>query len=176
MEKRKQYKNVYLSLGSNLANRKSNLTRALSLLSDVSKIRRVSPIYQTVPIEFEQQPNFLNMACLLSTSYEPQEFLKVVKRIEKMMGRKKSFKNGPRLIDIDIIFWGNQVISDEHLQVPHPRASQREFVLRPISRISPSFVHPILRKTVTSLLKALQPQGVRYFAKAPNIQDIIEGK
>ncbi len=116
------------------------------------------------------------MTCLISTSYEPQEFLKKLKNIEKSMGREKSFKNGPRLIDIDIIFWGNDVIDTQTLQVPHPRTAPREFVLRPLARIAPSFVHPILHKTVASLLRALEPQGVRYFAKPPSIQDIIDSK
>lgn len=142
----------------------------------MATLHKVSPVYQTAPVGFEKQPDFLNMACLISTSYKPREFLKAIKAIEKTMGREKSFKNGPRLIDIDIIFWGKNVINDKNLQIPHPRATQREFVLRPMARISPSFVHPTLGKTVLSLLKVLEPQGVRYFSRDPSIQDIIEEK
>ncbi len=175
MATRKQA-NVYLSLGSNLGNRKANLLNAISLLSGISTVRKLSPIYKTAPVGFEKQPDFLNIACLVSTTYEPQGFLKEIKVIEKKLGREKTLKNGPRLIDIDIIFWGNEVIKTKNLQVPHPRAHQREFVLRPLSRIAPSFVHPLLHKSVSSLLASLEPQGVRYFSKAPLIHDIIESK
>lgn len=168
--------NVYLGVGSNLGNRKANLLSAISLLSGISTVRKLSPIYQTSPVGFEKQPDFLNMACLVSISYEPEEFLKEIKAIEKKLGREKSFKNGPRLIDIDILFWGKEVIKTKNLQVPHPRAAEREFVLRPLSRIAPSLVHPLLRKSVSSLLASLEPQGIRYFSKAPLIQDIIESK
>ncbi len=158
---------VYLSLGSNLGNRKANLSAALSMLSSVSDIKKLSPIYQTAPLGFEKQPNFLNMACLVSTRCSPKGFLREIKKIEKTVGRKKTFKNGPRVIDIDIIFWGNSVIDDRNLQVPHPRAAQRGFVLRPLARIAPSFVHPTLHKTIESLLRSVEPQGVRYFSKPP---------
>lgn len=167
------HKNIYLSLGSNVGSRKTNLLKTLSLISGASEVLKVSPIYQTDPIGFEKQAKFLNMTCLVFTSYEPHDFLKKLKDIEKSIGRQKSFRNGPRLIDIDIIFWDNDVINTKALTVPHPKAAQREFVLRPLARIAPSFVHPILNKTVASLLKSLEPQGVRYFTKAPPIKDII---
>lgn len=111
------------------------------------------------------------MCCTTYTSDEPLEFLNIIKGLEKTLERKESFRNGPRVIDIDIIFWGYEVVKKKELTIPHPRTAEREFVLRPIADLSPSFVHPVLHKTVTSLLKALEPQGVRYFEDAPRIQD-----
>ncbi len=154
---------VYLSLGSNLGNRQENLDRALKLLSERMRMGKVSSIYDTEPIGPIDQPRFLNLAAEAFTNLKPEGLLMMVKGIEQKMGRY-SRSGEPRIIDIDIIFYGDQVIDTPELKIPHPEMSRRSFVLMPLTEIAPDFIHPVLKKSVKELNKAIkEKQGVMKF-------------
>ncbi|MDH5364876.1 MAG: 2-amino-4-hydroxy-6-hydroxymethyldihydropteridine diphosphokinase [Dehalococcoidia bacterium] len=142
---------AYLCLGSNLGDREKNLTRALSLLSQELKLEKVSSIYETEPVGYKEQPLFLNMVCQGATNLNPQELLSLAKAIESRMGRAPSFPNAPRPIDIDILFYDNKIIKTKDLTIPHPRLTDRAFVLVPLAEIAPELVHPELGKSITEL-------------------------
>lgn len=149
-----EYHPVFLSLGSNLGRRRLNLARALQKLRESSiEIRRVSSLYITEPVDMPEQPDFLNLACQLKTSLDGENLLAICLKIEKEMGRVRSIRRGPRLIDIDIIYIGSQVINTADLIVPHPRRLQRRFVLEPISEIAPDFPDPVTKSPVSTLLR-----------------------
>jgi 2-amino-4-hydroxy-6-hydroxymethyldihydropteridine diphosphokinase len=151
---------VYLSLGSNLGNRQENLDRALKLLSERMRMGKVSSIYDTEAVGPISQPRFLNLACEVFTRLAPEGLLALVKGIELKMGRY-SRSGEPRIIDIDIVLYGDQVINTPSLVVPHPKMHERSFVLIPLAEIAPDFVHPVLKKTMKELNKAIkEKQGV----------------
>ena len=137
---------VILALGSNIAPAKGNLDRALKALSAVGTIKEVAPYIISKPEGFENQDDFINTVAVLSTPYEPMPLLKKLKALEKELGRTPTFKNGPRVIDLDILFYDErEVFEDEpehFLIIPHPRLTEREFVLKPLSYIRPDLVHP----------------------------------
>lgn len=133
---------VYLSLGSNLGDRRANLKRALRLLEDSVEIKKVSSIYDTEPVGVGEQPRFLNMVCRIDTDMSPMQLLSLVKGIEADMGRDLSLRDAPRVIDIDIIFHGDTIIVSPELTIPHPRMRERAFVLVPLTEIAPDLVHP----------------------------------
>ena len=151
---------VYLSLGSNLGNRQENLDRALKLLAERMRLGKVSSIYDTEAVGPVTQPRFLNLAAEAFTHLKPEGLLALVKGIEQKMGRYS--KTGqPRIIDIDIIFYGDQTVNTEDLTIPHPEMEKRSFVLIPLAEIAPEAVHPVLKKTVRELNKAVkEKQGV----------------
>lgn len=153
---------VWLGLGSNLGDREANLREALQLLSRKVAIEQVSSIYETEPIGYQEQPWFLNLACRGLTQLKPSELLSFVKEIEKQLGREPSFPNAPRPIDIDILFYGEQIINSKDLIIPHPRLSERAFVLIPLAEISPGLIHPVFQRSISELLAALSgSQSVR---------------
>ncbi|MBU2541105.1 MAG: 2-amino-4-hydroxy-6-hydroxymethyldihydropteridine diphosphokinase [Candidatus Omnitrophica bacterium] len=128
---------VYLGLGSNIGNRRENIKRALSLLNkDGLKIREVSKLIETEPVGLRQQRKFLNAVACLSTELSPIKLLRKVKRIEKEMGRKSSVRFGPRIIDLDILIYGNLKLKSKELTIPHPRMHKRDFVLKPLSSLT----------------------------------------
>ena len=154
---------VYLSLGSNLGNRQSNLDQALKLISERMRLGKVSSIYDTEPVGLVNQPRFLNLACEVVTHLSPEGLLALLKGIEQKMGRY-SRSGEPRNIDIDIVLFGDQVVNVPGLIIPHPKMHERAFVLIPLAEIAPDFVHPVLNKTIKELDKAVKEvQGVMKF-------------
>ena len=153
-------KDIFLALGTNLGDREANLRSAKELLAPKIVVERESAIYVTPPWGYEDQPEFLNQVIRVRTYLRPLALLKVLKRIEKGMGRQETFRNGPRLIDLDILIYGQQVIQKNNLCIPHPRMHERAFVLVPLCEIAPDFVHPVLKETVQTLLSRVDTQGV----------------
>lgn len=146
---------VVLLLGTNLGNRENNLQLAISLLTGlVGNLIKQSSIYETAAWGLENQPNFLNQIIILSTSQSPKFLMKTILKIEKKMGRERLVKMGPRIIDIDILFYENRIINKPSLTIPHPRIQFRRFVLVPLNELQPNYLHPILNKSVKDLLIA----------------------
>jgi 2-amino-4-hydroxy-6-hydroxymethyldihydropteridine diphosphokinase len=151
---------VYFSLGSNLGNRQENLDRALKLLSERMRMGKISSIYDTESIGNVDQPRFLNLACEAFTRLAPEGLLALVKAIEQKMGRY-SRTGEPRVIDIDILLYGDRVVDNPNLVIPHPKMAERSFVLVPLTEIAPDVIHPVLKKTIKELNKAIKEvQGV----------------
>ncbi len=144
-------KTVYLSLGSNLGDREANLRAALRLLNP----RRVSPIYETEPVDHTAQPFFLNLVAEVETSLMPMQLLSHTQRIERDLGRKRTIPKGPRTIDIDILLYGTTIIASKRLEIPHPRLHERRFVLKPLADLAPDLRHPVTHLTVREMLQAL---------------------
>jgi 2-amino-4-hydroxy-6-hydroxymethyldihydropteridine diphosphokinase len=144
---------VYLGLGSNLGKKEDQIRTAITLISKICKVERVSPLYLTEPVDFSDQDWFLNCAIEIETDLTPQSLLSSLKSIERKLGRKKTIKNGPRSIDIDILFYGEQVIQTKNLVIPHPLLHERLFVLQPMMDLNPSFMHPVLHKTIQELFE-----------------------
>jgi 2-amino-4-hydroxy-6-hydroxymethyldihydropteridine diphosphokinase len=152
-------KTVYLSLGSNLGDRAANLRTALEKLGELGEIEAVSSFYETEPMEFAAQPWFLNCAVALATDLMPRQLLAAVLRLEQEMGRRRLQPKGPRLIDIDILLFGNSVVDTPQLTVPHPAMHERRFVLEPLAEIAPAARHPVLHRTVREMRDALPAGG-----------------
>jgi 2-amino-4-hydroxy-6-hydroxymethyldihydropteridine diphosphokinase len=161
---------VYLGLGSNLGDRKQNLAQALELMSKHLVIEQISSIYETEPVGYKEQPLFLNAVCRISSAISPKKLLRLTKKIEAKLGRTPGFPNAPRPIDIDILLYGDEVLNDKELTIPHPRLAERAFVLVPLAEITPDLIHPVNGKTVRELLYNLgNVTGVRKWAEAGEI-------
>tara|TARA_A100001234_G_scaffold753_1_gene631 strand:- start:2020 stop:2496 length:477 start_codon:yes stop_codon:yes gene_type:complete len=148
------YSKVYLSVGTNLGNRENNISNCIDYLEKISEIKNISKIYETVPYKVQiEQSNFLNLALEINFFESAENLLIEINKIEKELGRvRSSIRNEPREIDIDIIFFGNQIINKKDLVVPHPRFRERLFVLEPLNDIAPDFLDPITNKTINQLL------------------------
>ncbi len=146
---------IYLSLGSNIGDRRKNIEKALSELekNNIEKIR-ISSFYETEPVGPKQR-NFYNIAGKFGTSLSPIELLKTLKQIEKRLGRTKTYRWGPRVIDIDILFYGNEIINTKSLIIPHKEIQNRAFVLIPMKEIAPKFIHPKIHKQIITLCKEI---------------------
>ena len=139
---------IFLAMGSNLGDRQANITEALQKLRAAVTVNKISAAYDTDPVGYLDQPRFLNIAVDASTDLAPRDLLAFVKTIEKKMGRKPSFRNAPRTIDIDILFYDDLTLNEgEDLIIPHPRAAERAFVLVPMAELAPDFVHPTAQRT-----------------------------
>ncbi|MBC8167733.1 MAG: 2-amino-4-hydroxy-6-hydroxymethyldihydropteridine diphosphokinase [Bryobacteraceae bacterium] len=153
---------VYLSLGSNLGNREEMLRTAIEALhSEDCRIERVSPVYETEPMYLTAQGEFLNLVVEAHSTLFPVRLLTRIARIERETGRRRSVRNGPRLIDIDIVLFGKFVVNTKDLQIPHPRMAERRFVLEPLVELAPELRHPVTGKTMRQLLADLPPALIR---------------
>jgi 2-amino-4-hydroxy-6-hydroxymethyldihydropteridine diphosphokinase len=149
---------VHLGIGTNLDDRHANIDRALRAISHLARITRVSRIYESAPVGFAEQPPFWNLVVRASTALPPAELLTRLKEIERSMGRVPTFRNGPRLIDIDILFYDDMIVDDGSLSIPHPRAHERAFVLRPLYEVAPGLVDPRTGALVADGLSAVAEQ------------------
>lgn len=147
---------IYLSLGSNLGDRLANLHSAIAALpaSGINS-QRISAIYETEPVDYLDQPWFLNCVVEAETSLEPLPLLGALQAIEKSLGRKKEIPKGPRVIDVDILLYDAETIAGPELQIPHPRMHLRRFVLAPLAALAPNLTHPALYATIAELLDHL---------------------
>ena len=146
---------VYLGLGSNLGDKRGNIQRAVERLREISTGLAVSSMYETTPVGVTLQPTFVNAVCGMWTGLGAFKLLQEIREIQRESGVRGPVLNGPRMLDIDILLYGGLVIDLPHLTVPHPRMTEREFVLRPLAEIAPGVVHPVSKKTAAELLADL---------------------
>ncbi|MBI3968197.1 MAG: 2-amino-4-hydroxy-6-hydroxymethyldihydropteridine diphosphokinase [Chloroflexi bacterium] len=151
---------VFLGLGSNLGDRKANLRLAVRRLRELMQITRVSSLYETGPVGFPDQPDFLNAVAEAETILSPSGLLTVIKEVEESLGREPTFRYGPRAIDVDVLLYDDIVFHGLELEVPHPRLHERRFVLEPLVELAPDVVHPVLLRPVSAILADL-PEGER---------------
>jgi 2-amino-4-hydroxy-6-hydroxymethyldihydropteridine diphosphokinase len=152
-------KTSYLSLGSNLEDREHNLRRAIDALRSHGEITAVSSLYETEPVEFAAQPWFLNCAVAFESEKLPRQLLSAILQIEQSMGRRRTQAKGPRLIDIDILLFGQSVVETGSLTIPHPAMHERRFVLEPLTEIAPDVRHPVFKRTMRQLRDDLPAGG-----------------
>ena len=157
--------NAYLLLGSNMGNSQEQLQTAIKFINTaIGEVTRQSALYRTAAWGNTNQPDFLNQVIIAKTELNAAETLQQILSIEKTMGRIRTIKNAPRMIDIDILFFNNEIISEKQLTVPHPEIANRRFVLVPLNELSKNLVHPLLNKTIHQLLQeCTDPLDVKKF-------------
>lgn len=148
---------VYIGVGSNLGNRMKNIKMALKEISKLknTKLIKVAKIVKTEPMYYENQPYFLNTVCEIKTQLPPLKLFYELKKIEKKLGRKKTFRYGPRTIDLDILFYGNKILKNKKIKIPHEKLHERKFVLEPMYELNKNLLHPALKKTIKELLNRI---------------------
>jgi 2-amino-4-hydroxy-6-hydroxymethyldihydropteridine diphosphokinase len=157
---------VYLSLGSNVGDRAGNLNTAIDRLRAFGEVVAVSSFYETEPVEFTAQAWFLNCAVTLDTEKTPKQLLAGILDIEQQLGRRRGQQKGPRIIDLDILLFGDSIVEDPGLKIPHPAMHERRFVLEPLAEIAPDVRHPVFKRTIRELRDALpRGQAVRKTSK-----------
>jgi 2-amino-4-hydroxy-6-hydroxymethyldihydropteridine diphosphokinase len=157
-------KKVYLSLGTNIGDREANLRAAIDRMPDAGiHVIRLSPIYETEPVDCTPQAWFLNLVVEAETGLFPMHLLARTMRIERELGRVRTFPRGPRTIDIDILLYGRAVVRTARLEIPHPRIEERRFVLVPLADLAPDLHHPVTCRTIRELLAEAPEQIVRTF-------------
>jgi 2-amino-4-hydroxy-6-hydroxymethyldihydropteridine diphosphokinase len=155
-------KTAYLGLGSNIGDREANLRAAVGRLRTPDlRVLRISPVYETEPVDYIQQRWFLNLVVEAETSLFPMQLLARVARVERALGRVRAVPKGPRTIDIDILLYGKAVIRSQALEIPHPRMGERRFVLAPLADLAPDLQHPVAHRTVSEMLAAAPAQTIR---------------
>ncbi|MBO0789578.1 MAG: 2-amino-4-hydroxy-6-hydroxymethyldihydropteridine diphosphokinase [Ktedonobacteraceae bacterium] len=152
---------TWIALGSNLGDRAQHLADAITRLRAVITIDQISSLYETEPAGYLDQPHFLNMVCGGQTKLTPPELLAYAKATETQLGRLPTFRNGPRIIDIDILLYGAITIQQKELIIPHPRMHERVFVLVPLAEIAPNIVHPLFGSTISELKEQVPSTGIR---------------
>lgn len=152
---------AYIGLGSNVGDRQANCRKALDALASAGRVIAVSSFYRTEPVGYRDQEAFINAVVALETDLSPRELLAECLRIEERLGRTRGLRWGPRTIDLDILLYGDRVVEEPELTIPHPRLALRRFVLEPLAEIAPAARHPVLKKTMKHLLRELRdPHGV----------------
>jgi len=155
---------IFLALGTNLGDRPENLETAIECMSPGLIVQKRSSIYETPPWGFTEQPSFLNMVVQAETRFSPWKLLKTIKKLEGGMGRLPTFRNGPRLIDIDILFYDDITSEQPGLVIPHPCIPERAFVLVPLAEIAPDYLHPVLQVTIHDLLTRVDSQDIKIYS------------
>ena len=151
--KEDKFKKVYIALGSNVGDREINLSKArINIADSVRHITRESHIYETEPWGYSDQPDFLNQVVRAETLLTPEGLLHALLETEQEMGRIRTFKNASRIIDLDILFYGDKIINAQNLTIPHPFIQKRKFVLAPLAEIAPDMIHPVFKKSIKWLL------------------------
>jgi 2-amino-4-hydroxy-6-hydroxymethyldihydropteridine diphosphokinase len=155
---------AYIGLGANLGDREANINRALvEIVRSGCRLAQVSSIYETEPVGFEDQPDFLNAVAEIETEAGPAELMAALDEIEQRIGRRETFKWGPRKVDLDILLYGDQSLAEDNLKIPHPEMHKRAFVLSPLAEIAPQAMHPALGLTARELSERVGQKGVRKF-------------
>jgi len=147
---------VFFALGSNVGDKKANVEEAIRWLRKSFEVRKVSPFYLTEPVGYTDQPWFVNCVVEAETELGPKKVLQMCQGIEKIMGRSKTIKDGPRTIDLDLLLYGDELIEEEGLTVPHQRMHERRFVLKPLTDIAPNLKHPVTGLAVKSMLSKIK--------------------
>ena len=160
---------VIIALGSNIGNYKINFHNAIELISKFGQIKSIGNIYVSKPYGLKEQNNFFNTAIEILTTCQPMELMSKLQSVEKKLIKNKKILNGPRKIDLDIIFFGSKVINNSQIEIPHPRVMDRDFVLKPICDFKPFYRHPFSKLTVKEALKSL---GSRYIIRSLNSSDL----
>lgn len=154
---------VLLALGSNVGDRLQNLRAAVAQIGRVLDVERVSRVYESAPVGYQEQPDFLNLVLRARTELEPLALFARLQEIERGLGRERSFRNAPRTIDIDILSYDDCVLSSEQLTIPHPRMLERAFVILPLLEVAPDFRHPVQQgQSIKELAATLPPANPRY--------------
>jgi GTP cyclohydrolase IV len=153
--------NVAIAMGSNIGDRRGNLAAALQQVRAFVDLRRVSSVYETDPVGYTAQPDFLNMACVGTTSLPPKQLREALAKVERQIGRRLSVPLGPRAIDLDLLLYDGLVLRDKDCTIPHPGLASRAFVLVPLAEIAPELVDPLTQKPVRELAASVDRSGVR---------------
>ena len=144
-----------------MGDRRENLTRAVGQLGEMVRVLRASSVWETEPQYLAAQPWFLNQVIEAETELLPRQLLQRIQKIQRALGRKPTVANGPRVIDIDIVLFGNATVNAPELQIPHPRMAERRFVLEPLAELAPELRHPQTRRTVREMLANVKEQAAR---------------